>query len=190
VRVPRLGDLLDLQQNPRHGDVHFLLELKSEPAMRDDPAARAGFVEAVVTEVVARGLSDRTILHSFDWRLLEACRRAVPEIPTSFLSELPRTPAERREALAMAGLPEEALSQPRSLPQIVAQAGGQLWCPHARDVTPALVEEARALGLIVLVWTVNETEEIDRMIAAGVDGIVTDYPGRVQHRLRLRGASW
>ena len=40
VRVPRLADLLDLEQDPRHGDVHFLLELKSDPAMRDDPGPR------------------------------------------------------------------------------------------------------------------------------------------------------
>lgn len=190
VPVPRLGDVLDLANDPRHGDVHFLLELKSDPDLRDDPQARAAAVEAVVSEVRARGQASRTILHSFDWRLLEACRRAAPEMPTSYLSQMPQTPSELCEAMALAGLPEDALSAERSLPLIVADAGGQLWCPHARDVTPALVEEARALGLIVLAWTVNEAEEIDRMIEAGVDGIVTDYPGRVQHRLRLRGASW
>ena len=73
---------------------------------------------------------------------------------------------------------------------MVADAGGQLWCPNVEDVTPELVAEARRLDLIVLAWTVNETGDIDRMIEAGVDGIVTDYPGRAQHRLRLRGARW
>ena len=138
---------------------------------------------------MALGLSDRTILHSFDWRLLEECRRAVPEIPTSYLSEMPERP-ERPRGPCHGRSGRGCAVRRRSLPQIVAQAGGQLWCPHARDVTPALVAEAQALGLIVLAWTVNETEEIDRMIEAGVDGIVTDYPGRAQHRLHLRGAGW
>jgi len=31
----------------------------------------------------------------------------------------------------------------------------------------------------VHVWTVNETEDMKRLIALGVDGIVTDYPDRL-----------
>lgn len=185
VRVPRLGDLLDLGHDPRFADLHFLLELKSDPALRDDARARAAFVAAIMTQVRESGMAGRTILHSFDWRLLDVCRREAPEMPTSCLSQMPETV----EALCSGGLPG-FLSQDRSLPRMVADAGGQLWCPNVEDVTPELVAEARRLDLIVLAWTVNETVDIDRMIEAGVDGIVTDYPGRVQHRLRLRGVRW
>ena len=54
----------------------------------------------------------------------------------------------------------------------------------------ALVAEAHALGLPVTAWTVNETADIEAMIAAGVDGIVSDYPGRVQHCLLRSDRHW
>jgi glycerophosphoryl diester phosphodiesterase len=36
----------------------------------------------------------------------------------------------------------------------------------------------------VQVWTVNEEEDLSRMLELGVDGILTDYPDRL---LRLMG---
>ncbi|PID45840.1 MAG: hypothetical protein CSB47_06960 [Proteobacteria bacterium] len=45
--------------------------------------------------------------------------------------------------------------------------------------------KARECCLMVNVWTVNEIADIDRMVALGVDGIITDYPGRVQWRRLL-----
>jgi glycerophosphoryl diester phosphodiesterase len=55
-----------------------------------------------------------------------------------------------------------------------------------RDLTEARVREARALGLKVLPWTVNETADMQRLIGWGVDGLITDYPDRLA---RLRGSA-
>jgi glycerophosphoryl diester phosphodiesterase len=46
-------------------------------------------------------------------------------------------------------------------------------------VTPGFVNGAHAHNLDVHVWTVNEMEQMQRMIDAGVDGIISDYPDRV-----------
>ena len=46
-------------------------------------------------------------------------------------------------------------------------------------VTPALLEHAHAQGVQVHVWTINEPAEIEILLALGVDGIVSDHPGRV-----------
>ena len=54
----------------------------------------------------------------------------------------------------------------------------------------ASVARAKELGLCVAVWTVNEPDDIDRMIDLHVDAIVTDYPGRLQRRLSDRGFRW
>jgi glycerophosphoryl diester phosphodiesterase len=51
----------------------------------------------------------------------------------------------------------------------------------------AFVEALHRRGLQVFVYTVNEPEEIARMKAIGVDGIVSDYPDRVLERLLRRG---
>ncbi|MDR1514029.1 MAG: hypothetical protein LBS56_11240, partial [Propionibacteriaceae bacterium] len=45
-----------------------------------------------------------------------------------------------------------------------------------------LIEEAHAALLDVNVWTVNEPADIDRMIARGVDTIITDCPHLVLER--------
>lgn len=46
-------------------------------------------------------------------------------------------------------------------------------------VSARFVEAAHGRNLYVAVWTVNSEEDMRRLIAAGVDGILTDYPDRL-----------
>jgi glycerophosphoryl diester phosphodiesterase len=46
-------------------------------------------------------------------------------------------------------------------------------------VTPELIGRAHQRGIQVHVWTINETAEMTRLLDLGVDGIVTDFPGRL-----------
>ncbi len=48
-----------------------------------------------------------------------------------------------------------------------------------RVLTPAFIRAARRLNLQVHAWTINETEAMRRILALGVDGIITDYPDRL-----------
>jgi len=189
AHVPRLSDLLGFASRPENSNLHLLLELKSDPVARNDAQEHRNVVATVVGEVRAYHLEARTVLHSFDWLLLDECRRQAPEMPTSYLSQLPENPADAGEDSSLAAGPDFNSLQ-KSIPQTVHESGGQMWCPHFMDVTPALVDEAHALGLLVSAWTVNETADIQAMIAAGVDGIVSDYPGRVQHCLLNHGLRW
>ena len=45
-------------------------------------------------------------------------------------------------------------------------------------------------NLIVVVWTLNERDDIEAMIDLGVDAIVTDYPLRVMSALIAREKHW
>ncbi|MFS0867354.1 glycerophosphodiester phosphodiesterase family protein [Microbacterium sp. 179-B 1A2 NHS] len=47
-----------------------------------------------------------------------------------------------------------------------------------RIVTPRLLQTAHRAGVEVHVWTVNEPADMRRLIAMGVDGIVTDHADR------------
>ncbi len=182
IRVPKLQDLLDLVDDPKYGDAYLMLELKSDPDLAHDALYRRKFVERVLQEVRDKGLSSRAVLHSFDWNLLEECQRQAPDMPSSYLTQLPENAADVGEDSSKAVCPDFR-GRRDEIPNLVKQAGGSLWCPYYTDVTAENVARAKELGLCVAVWTVNEHEEIDRMIDLRVDAIVSDYPGRVQRHL-------
>jgi len=46
-------------------------------------------------------------------------------------------------------------------------------------VTPALLTAARKKDLQVVCWTVNHPAHMRMLMAAGVDGIMSDYPDRL-----------
>lgn len=190
VRIPRLRDLCELLSRPEHCDVHLMLEIKSDPDRLRDAKARAEIVSAVVRDVRDAGLTRRTLMHSFDWDVLGECAAQAPEMPTSFLTQLPENDADIGEDEATQAGPEITRDTYHALPGLVSKAGGRLWCPYYLDITADTVAHAHELGLIVAVWTVNEADEIDHMIDLGVDAIVTDYPGRVQRKLLDRGLDW
>ncbi len=56
-------------------------------------------------------------------------------------------------------------------------------------VTPLFVEHAHAHGLVVHVWTINETDEMQALLDLGVDGLVTDHPARMAGLLEARATS-
>lgn len=50
-------------------------------------------------------------------------------------------------------------------------------------VSAESIEAAHRMGLEIFVWTVNEIDEMTRLLALGVDGIISDYPARVRDLL-------
>ena len=54
-------------------------------------------------------------------------------------------------------------------------------------MNPKLVREAHSAGLRVLPWTANQRWTMHAPIDLGVDGIVTDRPGRLRDVLAVRG---
>src|SRR5262249_58703950 len=67
-----------------------------------------------------------------------------------------------------------------SVPRLVQAAGCQVWSPLYRNAKPDDVAAAKALGLKTTPWTVNERADMERLIALGVDGLITDYPDRLR----------
>lgn len=189
VRVPRLRELLHLVSQPRYATACLMLELKSDPDLAQDDAARERIVSIVCNEVRDAEMVDRTLLHSFDWALLAECRRQAPDMPLSFLTQLQENEHDVGEDSAILVTPDFADPQ-LSVPDEVSKAGGSLWCPHFSELKPGDLARAGELGLRVAVWTVNEPDDIEAMIDLKVDAIVTDYPGRVQQRLSDRGFRW
>ena len=55
-----------------------------------------------------------------------------------------------------------------------------------RMLTPRLVRDLHTRGVLVHVWTVNEVDDMHRLLDWGVDGLITDYPDRAAHVLYER----
>ncbi|MEA1901935.1 MAG: glycerophosphodiester phosphodiesterase [Actinomycetota bacterium] len=56
-----------------------------------------------------------------------------------------------------------------------------------RVVDEKLIDVAHASGMQVHVWTINDTDEMERLLDLGVDGLVTDRPDRLRKLLENRG---
>lgn len=50
--------------------------------------------------------------------------------------------------------------------------------PEYKLVTASFINECKKRGIRVVVWTVNEVDDIKKMAMMGVDGIISDYPDR------------
>ena len=59
---------------------------------------------------------------------------------------------------------------------MIEAAGGALWSPDRGDLSDDAIDEAHSCGLLVVPWTVNSESDMERLIACGVDGLISDYP--------------
>lgn len=184
ARIPTLAALFERVQQLGATQVRFNIELKRNPARPHESPEPEAFVRAVAGVVQAHGLQGRVQLQSFDWSLLAIAQRVAPAIERAYLSaQLPRFNTVDSGAWT-AGL---SLSRFADMPAMVAAAGGRLWSPHFNDLNQRLIERARAEGLRVIPWTVNETADMERLIDWGVDGLITDRPDRLRQVMQQRG---
>jgi glycerophosphoryl diester phosphodiesterase len=52
-----------------------------------------------------------------------------------------------------------------------------VYSPHYSLVTPDLIAWCHARKIQVIPWTVNQPQDMVRLVELGVDGLITDYPG-------------
>ncbi len=110
---------------------------------------------------------ERILLSSFDWPLVDAVREAGLGVPTAYLFAPQINLRDALDAAVGAGHaaihPHESLIDEQSQPTLA---------------------EARALGIAINVWTVDDADRIRELIALGVDGIVTNWPDRLMQIFR------
>jgi glycerophosphoryl diester phosphodiesterase len=100
------------------------------------------------------------VVSSFLPEVIVAMHRAAPEIPRGLITD------KSGEQLLSTHLPADYL------------------IPHWKLVDPELAREIYAAGKKMLVWTVNGTDEITRLKALGVEGIISDQTERLVHAFR------
>jgi len=182
-RIPTLDALLALAKASPY-PVRLNIETKISPEQPDDAPDPDTFARLVLERVERAGLLDRVTLQSFDWRTLVAARRLAPALRTACLTI---ETANTDNVAARNGQPSawtagfDVRRYDNSVPRLVKAAGCDIWSPFYRNATDARIAEAHALGLTVLPWTVNEVADMRHLMAAGVDGLISDYPDRLRN---------
>ncbi len=179
--MPTLAEIARL---PRR----FNIETKISPLAPDDTPDPETFARTLIAEIRRLGIASRATIQSFDWRTLSVVAREAPEIARAYLTTergANETVFKGKGASPWTGI--DAAQHGNSTPRVVMAAGGVIWSPFWRDVTPEIVAEAKSLGLSVIPWTVNDPADMARLIDMKIDGLITDYPDRAKALLDARG---
>ena len=186
ARMPLLTEVIDLLRKSGHRGVVLSIEIKTDPRKPEEtwpPEKAAGVLVATLYQA---SFLPRVVIQSFDWRALDEVRRIAPSVPTSFLTVQARTldtiGADKPEGSPWTG--GYRYADYGSVPKMVKAAGGKIWSPNASDITAENVAEAKALGLQVIVWTVNDPAVVRKVRDLGVNGIITDRPDQVRALLK------
>jgi glycerophosphoryl diester phosphodiesterase len=130
-------------------DVNLYLEIKGESGY--------GIERALVAALRGRVEAMRVVVLSFDPPTLELVRRLDRVIMTGLLWD----------------------DDPANAVERAMHIGARQLAPRGDSVNAELVADAHTNGLQVVTWTINAPEHIRALAAAGVDGIMSDYPDRV-----------
>ncbi len=171
--IPRLRSALDFCR--AHG-LRVNVELKSDlnPPGTDSPwrdklrgvlsAQHVALVRGCAREAQRIPDAGRMILFSsFNPLLVVALRRIVPQIPAAWLVH---DQQDLALGLARRRMPRELLGLRAVHPQRTLATAGNISAWHSNDA-------------LVNVWTVNEPQEAVALAARGIDGLISDYPGRL-----------
>lgn len=153
--VPTLADVLDLVA----GRLTVMCELKATPGEADHDAR---LVDAVMDTLRSHDATYWSAIHSFDATIVERARQVEPHISATIITG-----------------PVSGDEVPRLLSRLLKRHGQAISVYHP-SVDPALVTAAKRRQVTVWTWTPDSEADWQRVIDAGVDGIITNYP----HRLR------
>jgi glycerophosphoryl diester phosphodiesterase len=155
----RIPTLEEIFEFSKKNDVVFYLEIK--------PGAAWGGEHALVGALRESGEIPRAVVISFDAGIVLNLRKIEPTLMTGLLYD---------------GQIENPLDK-------AVEIGARQVAVRGDLVTPALIAQARKKDLQVVCWTVNHPAHMRMLAAAGVDGIMSDYPDRLVAAVRKEAES-
>jgi glycerophosphoryl diester phosphodiesterase len=175
--IPTLKEVIELVRRSGDPRVRLNIETKLDPNHAEQAPTPERFVALLLDLLKAEKFEEHVVVQSFDWRTLQLVQKHAPSIPTVYLTQQggkePTIALDKATEWTAGFNPAEYGG---SLPRTIKEAGGTIWSPYFGDITPALMAESHALGLQVVVWTVNKPADMKRLIEMGVDGIISDHP--------------
>ena len=137
---------------------HYNIEIKSSPkADGKNYSTLEEYVDLAMKIIIDKGIEPRTMIQSFDIRALKLVHEKYPAVKTSYLvGKADKSNAE--------GYIEKLGFKP------------DIFSPEFSIVTPELVKEFHQQNVLIIPWTPNTVEDIQRLKDMGADGAITDYP--------------
>lgn len=114
---------------------------------------KGGDAATLVEMLRKRDLFDRVVVQAFDWSFIADCHRLESRLTLG--------------ALGKEVLDEEKLRQ-------AAAIGANIVGWNEKDLTPAAIAAAHDMGLQVWSYTINDPARARLLVAAGLDGVITD----------------
>jgi glycerophosphoryl diester phosphodiesterase len=171
-----LGEALDAFLEPPLDGVEVDLDIKLP-----------GREEEIVAAVRERGLLERAMVSTMELSTLARIRELEPELRRGWTyPKVTKDWASKRWAKApmLAALVWMRERLPglaaRELPRMEVEA---MWVYHPL-VSPRLARIAKLARVELIAWTVDDPRRMDKLVAAGVDGICSNDP-RLFARIRL-----
>ncbi len=150
TRIPTLEQIL----NWAFGKIALNIEIKKEAFIKDK---ESGIVEFISELVLEYDMAEHVIISSFSAEALIRCRKVMPKIPTAYLIS-PYSWGSRRNLRLMKKLSASGLN-----------------LKH-KQMRPSLMKQAKSERLPIWVYTVDDEEEMKKVIEKGATGIFTNRP--------------
>jgi glycerophosphoryl diester phosphodiesterase len=204
AKIPTLKEVIAYVKKVAGASVGFQIEIKTDPTRPELTATPSEFASALHRLLKEEEIVDRTEVQAFDWRCLVALQKLDARIKTAYLFDHTTIKLDETETVTWkAGLLPKDFGY--SLPRMVKSLGGHCFEPYEKvaltkmgltkiELTQEMVMEAHRLGLKVVPWGWPEEEgcefnapRVAKLIAWGVDGIITDRPDELRSMLEKMG---
>ncbi|MGV3503067.1 MAG: glycerophosphodiester phosphodiesterase family protein [Adhaeribacter sp.] len=142
---------------------HYQVEIRS--ALGGDGLyhpAPAEYAEHVLKALRRKGVLERSTIQSADVRPLKYIHSKYPKVRLALRVDNSLTPEQHIRALGF-------------VPSV--------YSPQHQLVNAQLMQLAKQKKMQVIPWIVNDPADIEKMMALGVDGLISDYPNRVLNRM-------
>ncbi len=154
TKIPTLEDFLSLCET---ADIE-IMNIEIKPPLDGNMEIVSKTIEASK----AHGLFDKLLISSFDVNVIKECKNVDPKCKTGFLYS-PDKPHFFTKMLF-------------NYVEYAKEIGADYLHPHSMTVTKKFVEKLHKNGIGVNVWTVNNPDTVNKLLAMGVDGLITDVP--------------
>lgn len=125
----------------------------------------AEFVQLVLDQIAVFDIAERICIQSFDLETLKEVKRVSPNTTLALL-------IENRQSF------DENIKKLGFTPEI--------YSPYFELVDELLMKQCASQNIKVIPWTVNEEADVMKLIELNVDGIITDFPGKVKDILQKK----